>query len=78
MMDFEKLMQLAPGDKMVMTFTKNPKPSWLSQQTPAGEGAAAAPTPNPAPGVPPMAPPSLPTAANPAMMDELSQRMGPQ
>lgn len=40
---------LQAGDKLTMTFVKNPKPSWLSQQTAGGGGGVQ--------GAPPMTPP---------------------
>lgn len=65
MMDIERLLKLGPGDKMVMTFTKNPKPTWLQQQTPAAEPAAAVPASGMAPSAP-----------GGDMVSELTQRMG--
>lgn len=79
MMDFDQLMRLGPGDKMTIAFTKNPKPSWLSQQQQQNaEGAAPAPAPAPAP-PPPMVPP-MPSATGglppSPMAMELMKRAG--
>jgi hypothetical protein len=75
--------QLQPGDKMVMQFQRNAKPSWLQGQTGNGNGQAPMPKPQPPMGPPPggmppgMAPGMPPGGMAPApepMDDQMAQR----